>query len=72
MRWIKQRSEALPQLRCIEVNDDWDEFISFVHDKTKEAGSTRTKDYLFEMLSACSTANLWTYLTSISQGRKWE
>ena len=34
MRWIKERSEALLQLRCIEVNDDWDHFISYVHDKT--------------------------------------
>lgn len=34
MRWIKERSEALLQLRCIEVNDDWDAFISYVHDKT--------------------------------------
>ena len=36
MRWIKERAEALLQLRCIEVNDDWDAFISFVHHKTKE------------------------------------
>jgi len=34
MRWIKERSESLLQLRCIEVNDDWDQFISYVHDKT--------------------------------------
>ena len=34
MRWIKERAEALLQLRCIEVNDDWDAFISYVHDKT--------------------------------------
>lgn len=34
MRWIKERAEALLQLRCIEVNNDWDDFISFVHDKT--------------------------------------
>jgi hypothetical protein len=34
MRWIKERSEALLQLRCIEVNNDWDAFISYVHDKT--------------------------------------
>lgn len=33
MRWIKERSEALLQLRCIEVNEDWDAFISFVHGK---------------------------------------
>jgi len=23
MRWIKERAEALLQLRCIEVNNDW-------------------------------------------------
>jgi hypothetical protein len=31
MRWIKERSEALLQLRCIEVNGEWEEFIRFVH-----------------------------------------
>lgn len=34
MRWIKERAEALLQLRCVEVNGDWDAFISYVHDKT--------------------------------------
>jgi hypothetical protein len=34
MRWIKERAENLLQLRCIEVNNDWDNFISYVHDKT--------------------------------------
>ena len=34
MRWIRERAEALLQLRCIEVNDDWDAFISFVHNNT--------------------------------------
>jgi hypothetical protein len=34
MRWIKQRAEALLQLRCIEINGDWDEFIKYVHEKT--------------------------------------
>ena len=33
MRWIKERSEALLQLRCIEINGDWDLFMSFVQDK---------------------------------------
>jgi hypothetical protein len=33
MRWIRQRSEALLQLRCIEINGDWDSFISFVQNK---------------------------------------
>ncbi|MCP5018641.1 MAG: ISKra4 family transposase [Ketobacter sp.] len=36
MRWIKERAEALLQLRCIEANGDWDGFIKFVHDKTIE------------------------------------
>jgi hypothetical protein len=36
MRWIKERAEHLLQLRCIEVNDDWDAFIEFVHDRTRE------------------------------------
>jgi hypothetical protein len=34
MRWIKERAEALLQLRCIDVNNDWEDFISYVHDKT--------------------------------------
>jgi hypothetical protein len=36
MRWIKERAEHLLQLRCIEVNNDWDAFIEFVHDRTRE------------------------------------
>lgn len=35
MRWIKERAEALLQLRCIEVNNDWEAFITFVHDRTR-------------------------------------
>ena len=31
MRWIVQRNEAVVQLRCIEVNGDWDRFSDFVH-----------------------------------------
>lgn len=30
MRWIVQRAESLLQLRCILINDDWDDFISWV------------------------------------------
>ena len=29
MRWIRGRAEALLQLRCIELNGDWDEFIDW-------------------------------------------
>lgn len=31
MRWIKERAEALLQLRCIEINGQWEEFMRFVH-----------------------------------------
>jgi hypothetical protein len=31
MRWIKERVEALVQLRCIEANGDFDRFTEFVH-----------------------------------------
>jgi hypothetical protein len=36
MRWIKERAEHLLQLRCIKVNDDWDAFIEFVHNRTTQ------------------------------------
>ncbi len=32
MRWIRERAEALLQLRCIEINGDWDAFIRYVHE----------------------------------------
>lgn len=37
MRWIKERVEALLQLRCIEINGDWDAFIARVHDENWRA-----------------------------------
>lgn len=40
MRWIKERVEALLQLRCIEVNGDWDAFVATVHDRLKHEGTT--------------------------------
>lgn len=33
MRWIRERVEALLQLRCIEMNGDWDRFAEFIHNK---------------------------------------
>lgn len=38
MRWIKERAEALLQLRCIEINGDWEGFIQKVHDSTRRRG----------------------------------
>lgn len=33
MRWIKERAQAVLQLRCIEINGDWTAFERFVHDR---------------------------------------
>jgi len=41
MRWIRERAEALLQLRCIEINGDWDRFIAWVHDDMRDAASRR-------------------------------
>ena len=48
MRWIKQRAEALLQLRCIEVNNDWDTFISFVHDKERAQALETGKNFFLK------------------------
>ena len=37
MRWIRERAEALLQLRCIEMNGDWDRFIEHVHEDLLQA-----------------------------------
>jgi hypothetical protein len=33
MRWSRERAEPLLQLRCIEINGDWDAFLDFVHSR---------------------------------------
>jgi hypothetical protein len=33
MRWIPERAEPLLQLRCIELNGHWTEFLAFAHRK---------------------------------------
>ena len=40
MRWIKERAEALLQLRCIVINDDWERFISFVQNRVSDQVDT--------------------------------
>lgn len=35
-RWIRERAEALLQLRCIEANGDWGAFTQWVHDDHRE------------------------------------
>lgn len=36
MRWIRERAEALLQLRCIDLNGDWDSFMAFVEEKVTQ------------------------------------
>ena len=31
MRWIPERAEALLHLRCIELNGDWENFITWTY-----------------------------------------
>lgn len=58
MRWIKERSEALLQLRCIEVNDDWDSFMKYVHDKTSRQAQRLNENFFLKSKQA---AELPTY-----------
>jgi len=36
MRWIRERAEALLQLRCIQINGDWERFVAFAHHRARE------------------------------------
>ena len=36
MRWIKERAEAVLQLRCIDANGDWQPFVDRVHEQARE------------------------------------
>jgi hypothetical protein len=36
MRWLQGKGEALLQLRCIELNGDWDRFIAWVQERHRE------------------------------------
>ena len=52
MRWIRDRAEALLQLRCIEVNNDWDAFISYIHDKTSRQTQAFEENFFLKSKSA--------------------
>lgn len=46
MRWIKERCEALVQLRCVDMNGEWEAFTDWVHERTRrsqEATGTRIR-----------------------------
>jgi hypothetical protein len=43
MRWVKERAEAILQLRCIDANGDWESFIDFVHTRMRDEGNAEGK-----------------------------
>lgn len=60
MRWIKERAEALLQLRCIDANGDWLAFVDRVHEQARaRASSTGDRIRLQQRTPApLPTANL--------------
>lgn len=55
MRWIKERCEAIVQLRCLEANGDWDRFVNFVHDRMR---ATAERDGVRQRLQSSTPAAL--------------
>jgi hypothetical protein len=43
MRWLVVNAESLLQLRCLEVNGDWDDFIAWVQRTTQAQLCRREK-----------------------------
>jgi hypothetical protein len=43
MRWITERAEALLQLRCIEANGQWDDFMQWVQQGIHNRGHSRSR-----------------------------
>jgi len=41
MRWIRERAEALLQLRCIQINGDWERFMAFAHHRIQDGPQRR-------------------------------
>ena len=40
MRWIKERAEALLQLRCVDANGNWQAFVDRVHEQARDRASS--------------------------------
>ena len=45
MRWIDERAEMLLQLRCIEINGEWDRFFEWTYSKIKQDQIQESKAY---------------------------
>lgn len=60
MRWIKERVEAIVQLRCIEANGDFERFTEFVRRRLLVEPDSAV-DALIVRLQSTTPANLPTY-----------
>lgn len=45
MRWIRECAEVVVQLRCIELNGDWDAFVASSTTTSIRRSSTRSRRY---------------------------
>ena len=54
MRWIRERAEALLQLRCIEINGQWSDFVTFVQRQLQQ--SAKNEPGAARLLTAETTA----------------
>ncbi len=53
MRWIKERAEALLQLRCIDAKGHWQTFTDRVHDDMRRTPSNVEDDSSSSNVSLC-------------------
>lgn len=51
-RWIKERAEALLNLRCIAVNGDWDAFVNYVHDRMRREAADAGRPFRLQSREA--------------------
>lgn len=53
MRWIKERAEAILQLRCIDINGDWDAFVDYVHDSVQQQATEQVVPIRIQQKAPC-------------------
>jgi hypothetical protein len=53
MRWIKERAEAVLQLRCIEINGDWECFVDYVHAHVQREARKRGEPVRIQQKDPC-------------------
>ncbi len=58
MRWIKERAEALLQLRCIDANGDWRAFVEHVHREARAEAITKGKRVRLQQRQAAALPEL--------------